>query len=134
MFDLTPFRSPRNEIMGMFDEMERNLRFGAFNTDIVDRGDRYILKAELPGFEKRDIHIEVDDNRLTISAKQDLEQEDKQDNYIRRERRSGTFMRSFDVSHIDTGRINAQYKDGVLSLELIKKGNGNAKGRKIDIH
>ncbi len=134
MFDLTPFRSPRNEIIGMFDEVERNLRFGDFHTDIVDKGDRYILKAELPGFDKEDINIEVENNRLTISAKQDVQKEDKQDDYVRRERRTGTFIRSFDVSHVNTEDVHAEYKDGVLSLELLKKEQNVPKGKRIDIH
>jgi HSP20 family protein len=134
LFDLTPFRSPRNEITGMFDEMERNLKLGHFSTDIVDKGDRYILKAELPGFEKEDINIEVENNRLTISAQHDMQKEDSHEDYIRRERRTGSFMRNFDVSHINTEEIHAEYKNGILLVELIKKDQNSTRGRRIDIH
>lgn len=139
MNDLVPFRRGAVDIFDFFNEMERNFmqNFGrelpAFKTDIVDKGDRYVLEADLPGFNKEDIDIDVEDNRLTITAKHSVNTEENKDNYIRRERRYGSFTRSFDVSNIKTDEITAEYKNGVLVLNLPKKNGNNSKGRKINI-
>ncbi len=139
MFDLVPFRRDGNDLSSFFDELERNFMrtFGspmpAFKTDIVDKGDKYILEADIPGFNKEDIEIAVYDNTLTITAKHDAKKEENNENYIRRERRYGSYTRSFDVSNIKTEEIKADYKNGVLTLELPKK-EGRPNARKIDIH
>lgn len=139
MFDLVPFRRSSNDIISLFDEMEKNWfrnmgnEFPAFKTDIVDKGDKYVLEADLPGFNKEEININVEDNRLIISAKQNINTEENRENYIRRERRYGSFTRSFDVSGIKTEEITADYKNGVLTLILPKKHN-TPNTRKIDIH
>lgn len=139
MFDLVPFKRGENDVLSLFDEMERNLfrNFGdklpAFKTDIIDKGDRFILEADIPGFNKEDINIQVEDNRLTIFAQQNINKEENRDNYIRKERRYGSFARSFDVSNIKTEDITADYKNGVLTLVLPKKNN-TQNTRKIDIH
>lgn len=67
MFDLAPFRRGGNDIFSFFDEMEKNFmkNFGdqlpAFKTDIVDKGDKFVLEAEMPGFDKEDINIHLED-------------------------------------------------------------------------
>lgn len=140
MFDLVPFRKGGNDIFDFFDKMEKNFmqNFGsqlpAFKTDIVDKGDRFILEADIPGFNKEDINIHVDDNKLIITAKHNVNKEENKDNYIRRERRYGSFKRSFDVSNIKTKEIKADYNNGVLTLDLPKKDDNNPEVRKIDIH
>lgn len=140
MYDLVPFKRSTNDIFSLFNEMENNLmqNFGSqlpsFKTDIVDKGDKFVLEADLPGFNKEDINIHVDDNRLTISAQQAVSKEEDKDNYIRKERRYGSFTRSFDVSNIKTDQIKADYKNGVLVLDLPKKENKQSNFRKIDIN
>ncbi len=140
MFNLTPFRRERNEAIDLFGDMERNITHsfwgGMFNfkTDIVDRGDRFLLEAELPGFNKEDIDIEIDDNRLTISAKQDENTVEDNDNFVRRERRFGSFVRSFDISNVNTDKIEAAYKNGLLTLTLPKKTKTEPRGRKIELN
>ncbi len=139
MFDLVPFKRGGSDLSSFFSEMEKNFmhNFGsmmpAIKTDIVDKGDRYILEAEMPGFGKDDINIYIDDNKLTIEAKHSENKEENNANYIRRERRYGSFTRSFDVSDVDTEAISADYNNGVLTLELPKKNN-TANIKKIDIH
>ena len=132
MFELTPF-GRRNDIrnFGNFDPWHDMARFErefwgdndkAFKTDIKDEGDHYLLEAELPGFEKEDIKVNVEDGYLTISAERKNETEEKKENgYIRRERRFGSFSRSFDVTSVNTDSITAEYKNGVLALNLPKK-------------
>lgn len=138
MFDIMPFRRGGNDITSLFDEMERNFmhNFGrqlpAIKADIVDKGDRYILEADMPGFNKEDINIHVEDNKLTITARHNVNKEENTENYIRRERRYGSYTRSFDVSDVKTDEIKADYKNGVLVLDLPKKNN-SPRAKKIDI-
>ena len=99
-----------------------NTDLPAFRTDIRDAGDRFVLEAELPGFNKEDISLDLKDGILTIRAehREDKDEKDKQGNYIRRERRFGSFSRSFDVTGIDEGGITAAYNNGILELNLPK--------------
>ena len=95
----------------------------AFGTDVTDEGDCYKLTADLPGFKKDDINIDVEDGILTIAAerKEETEDTDKKGRYIRRERTYGSYRRSFDLTEVDDENITAKYEDGVLTLELPKK-------------
>lgn len=131
MFNLTPYRKHNGvsyyDPFQMMNEMERQFfggeTFSSFRTDIRDEGNAYVLEAELPGFDKDDINIQLSDNNLTISAVHNVEssEKDKDGKYIRRERSYGSYSRSFDVSDIDTAGIHAAYKNGILSLDLPKK-------------
>lgn len=141
MFDLMPFeRRPRN-LSRYFDSLEKDL-FGEFDhafaeckTDILDKGDHYLLQAELPGFDKGDIHIDVDGDYLSISAehKEEKNEEDKKGNFVRRERRCGSFSRSFNVVNVKTDEISAEYKNGVLELIMPKRDGTVPTSRQIDI-
>lgn len=124
MFELTPYSTRRSvyDPFNLFSEF-----FGTNNapmelrTDITDKGDSFVLEADLPGFKKDDIRIDLENDRLTIKAERRSEHEDNKNGCIRRERRFGSFERSFDVSGIDTSGIKANYTDGVLTLTLPKR-------------
>ena len=109
-----------------FDDLERaffsDRTPAEFRTDIRDEGDHYLLEADLPGFAKEDIHVDLDEGSLSITAERhsDFEHKDKKGNYVRCERAYGSYARSFDTSGIDTENITAAYKDGVLKLTLPK--------------
>lgn len=139
MFDLMPFDRRHRNMARSFDSIARDFFEGfdsgltAFNTDIRDRGDHYELTADLPGFRKEDIHIDVDGDMLVIHAEHDESKEDKKDDYIRRERRYGSFSRSFHVANVKTDQIDAAYQDGVLKLVLPKSGPATPPTRRIDI-
>jgi len=127
MWSIIPFERRQRDITDYFDQMERSL-FGdwgrgytGIKTDIMDEGDHFLLKCELPGLKKEDIAIEIDNDVLTVSAEHKEENEEKKDNYVRRERRYGSFSRSFDISDISAGQITAAYENGILKLELPKK-------------
>ena len=94
-----------------------------FKTDISDEGDVYVLEADLPGLDKKDIHLDLDENTLTISAERrsEHEKQDKKEKYIRVERSYGKYCRQFDVSGIDSENIKAKYDNGVLRITLPKK-------------
>ncbi len=144
MFGLTPYERRNNNVgyYNPFKELEDFERsffspraFEAFKTDIRDLGDKFVLEAELPGFEKGDINIDLKDGMLTISAehKESNDKKDKEGNYIRRERSYGSFSRSFDVTNIDESAIDASFKNGVLELTLPKKEDKEEPVKKIEI-
>ena len=99
---------------GMLDE---------FKTDIKDEGDRFELEADLPGFDKKDIHLDIDGDCLKISAERHSEHEekDKKGKYVRCERSYGSYAREFDLSNVKADEIKAKYENGVLKLTLPKK-------------
>lgn len=123
----------------LFDELERNIfgesgrRTTVFSTDIKDEGDHYLLQAELPGFQKEDLDLDVKDGILTISATHTQDTEDNKDNYVCRERRYGSFQRSFNLENIQEDGISASYSNGVLELTLPKKEEILPQSRKIAI-
>ena len=139
MFELRPYRKNREMSQyNPFQEMEDMERaffgqpFGSFfrrgdlaefKTDIVDEGDHYLLEADLPGFDKKDIHLDVNGDTLTIHAERKAEQEEKDDknNYVRCERSFGSYSRQFDLSSVDADHMKATYDNGVLKLEMPKK-------------
>ena len=128
MFDLMPFDRREGNLFHYLDNLEKNLwgdlsaDVSSFRTDVLDKGDKFVLEAELPGFQKEDIDIHVEGNTLTISAQHKEESEEKKDGkFVRRERKYGSFTRSFDISDIDQAKINASYDNGILSVELPKQ-------------
>ena len=137
MFDLMPFGRNDTNLFNYLDSMEKNLFSGfnssQFRTDILDKGDHYELQAELPGFHKEDIQVHVDGNTLSISAEHKEEVNEEKENYVRRERRYGSFSRCFDLTGVAADQISASYQDGVLKLALPKKGPDTPSSRKIDI-
>ena len=118
-------------------ELERSF-FGedslaAFRTDIQDTGDAYVLEADLPGFHKDDINIDVGDDYVTISAERhsDFEDKDKQGNYVRCERSYGAYSRSLSTAGIDMDNMKASFDNGVLRLTMPKQQAKPVGGRKL---
>ena len=139
MFEMMPFAKSMMTPFYDIDRMTRNF-FGetpirAFNTDVQDNGDSYTLEAELPGFDKEDIHIDVEGDQLTIQAqhKTENDQKDDQCNYLRRERYYGSYSRSFDISQINADQISAAYENGVLKLTLPKRTVVTPTSRRLEI-
>ena len=145
MFEIIPI-ARRNRHVANFDpfrEMEEfERRFWgsnpvttAFRTDVEDTGDAFKLEAELPGFDKEDIQLDLDNDTLTITAEHssDKKEEDKKRNFVKRERFYGSFTRSFDVTGIDVDRIDAAYNNGVLTLTLPKKQENIPVSRRLEI-
>lgn len=143
MFEMMPFA--RNHGVDLYhpfrdlEELERsmfsNTGVTAFRTDIRDTGDAYVLEADLPGMKKEDIHIDIDGDRLSISAERSASKEEKDENggYIRCERSYGSFSRSFDISGIRGEEISAAYEDGVLTLTLPKQTRTVPASRRLEI-
>ena len=106
-----------------------------FRTDVTDEGDHYLLETDLPGFEKKDITLDIHDDMLTIRAerKSKVEEKDQKDKVIRMERSYGSYQRSFDISGVDADLIKAKYTDGVLRLTLPKLERPLPQGRRLEI-
>ena len=101
--------------------------------DIFDHDEKIVIKAELPGVDKNDIHIDVKDGVLTLSGERSYENEVKEENYHLKERAWGKFHRSFALPEgMDHDKISADYKDGVLKMEIPKPEE--KKPKKISIH
>ncbi len=141
MFGMIPFDRRDENLFDLFDNFEKkffnntNANLPAFRTDIRDQGNQFLLEAELPGFDKEDISLELKEGILTIKAEHKETQEKKDDkgDYIRRERRYGSFSRTFDVSGIDENAISATYQNGILALTLPKLAPVVPQARQIAI-
>jgi HSP20 family protein len=100
--------------------------------DIHETADEFTLTLELPGVEKKDIKVGVEENVLTISGERKFQREDKDGAYIRSEIQSGSFSRSFSLPKtVDSGKISADFKDGLLTVKLGKAEK--AKPKEIEI-
>ena len=89
--------------------------------DVAEDANEIVLRSELPGVKQDDIDIELAHDTLTIRGEKKFEEEDKKGNYVRIERAYGTFQRSFNLSvPVDQDKINASFKDGVLTIRLPK--------------
>lgn len=104
-----------------------------FNTDVIDKGDNYVLEAELPGFKKEDITIDLDKETMTISANHSEEKKETKNNYVRQERRYNSYCRSFHVPGIKRDQISAEYKDGVLTVTLPKENAAIEETKQIEV-
>ena len=128
MYGLSPFTRNAFSLFNALDELDKDFFSGsmsvnAFRTDIADKGDKYVMESELPGFNKEDIKIDISGDYITISAEHKAEKTDGDDNskYIRRERSYGSFKRSFGISDVNADEISAEYKNGILTIDLPKK-------------
>ena len=119
-----PFRELENLEKAFFSDPFFDTRaLDLFKTDVREEDGNYILEADLPGFDKKDISIDLTDDFLTIKAerKEETEAEDSKKNYISRERSYGSYSRRFEVSGIDTDKIGAKYENGVLTLTMPRR-------------
>jgi HSP20 family protein len=103
------------------------------SVDVYDDDKKFVIKAEIPGVDKKDIHIDVKDSILTLSGERSHENDVKEENFHRKERAFGKFQRSFTLPEgTDPDRIVADYKDGVLNIEIPKPEE--KKPKKISVH
>jgi HSP20 family protein len=100
--------------------------------DIFETDGDIVVKAELPGMDRKDITLNLENNVLTLRGERRFEKETKEENYHRIERSYGGFSRAFSIpSMVDEERIRADYKDGVLKIVLPKKEQAKPKQIKI---
>ena len=126
-------------LMDVFDDFDRNLFRGFGNvehalygkhaqnvmkTDVKETDEGYEVDVDLPGFKKDEIHLELNDGYLTISAEKSLEKDDEntKGKILRQERYAGVMQRSFYVGgHVTEEDIKASYESGVLHVIIPKK-------------
>jgi HSP20 family protein len=100
--------------------------------DIFETEGEIVVKAELPGMERKDIALNLENNVLTVRGERRFAKETKDDNYHRIERSYGTFSRSFSIpATVEEEKIRADYKDGVLKIVLPKKEQAKPKQIRI---
>ena len=89
--------------------------------DVLEKDDKFVVKAELPGMKEEDINVSVVGDTLTIKGEKKTETEVKEEDYYRCERSYGSFYRSIPLpSTVDSAKIEASYEDGVLEVTLPK--------------
>lgn len=137
MLELMPFGD--SSLEDYFNNLERgflrtrNTSTREFRTNILDKGDKYILQAELPGFKKEDIDISINGDLLTISANHTDKTEENKEEYVRKEIRYGSYSRSFDISNVNIDNITAVYDNGILQLSLPRTSEEKPKTKSIEI-
>ena len=102
--------------------------------DIFETENELVLKADIPDVDLKDIEVRVENQTLTVRGERKFEQDQNAKGYHRIERSYGTFVRSFAVpSTVDTEKVNAVYKNGVLSISLSKKEAAKPRQVKVEI-
>jgi HSP20 family protein len=132
----------QNRINSLFDRglfpsfsLDDDMSLGNWRpvVDIYENDDTLVVKAELPGVDKKDIRVDLKDGVLTLSGERSHEKEVKEENYYRKERAWGSFHRSFNVpADIDPDKIKAEFKDGILKVEIPRPEE--KKPKKIAVH
>jgi HSP20 family protein len=149
-----PFESLRDEIDRLFEDFGRGawqpfrrslfpaaplfrsqLKWPAMPAvDVVESEKAYEITAELPGMDEKNIEVKVADRVLTIKGEKQEEKEEKQKDYYLQERSFGSFERSFEVPEtVETDKIEASFKKGVLTLTLPKKAEAQKPAKKIEV-
>lgn len=128
------FRSGFDELFWPFRRNRAPITNGR-PTDIADLGDKYEMHVELPGIKKEDVDIEVKPNRIEISAKHEESKEEKDKNWLRRERGGFSFYRGFELpEEVKTDAAEAELEDGILKITLPKvEPKPEEKGTKVEI-
>jgi HSP20 family protein len=102
--------------------------------DIYENEHSITLKLEVPGVNQNDIDVRLENNTLTVRGERKFETEEKEENFHRIERRYGSFSRSFTLpSSVDPEKVKADYKDGVLNIELAKRAEAKPKQIKVSV-
>jgi len=135
--------------MNVFDDMDTMIH-SFFNTDwnfpvrdtrnwspavdVKETDNSFVLTTDIPGLTKKDIKVNVANGKLSISGERTYETDQENDNYHYRERRFGTFDRSFKLPDtVDEEKISASFKNGILNVALPKNANILPKEREIKV-
>ena len=139
MYTMTPFEKKHFDLLNAFHDFENDFFAGtglsSCKVDVRDEGDKFVMEAELPGFEKDEIHLDVEDDCLKLSAEHhtDSEDKDEQKHYIRKERSDISYQRSFDLTGIDAEKLDAEYKNGILYIALPKQQPETPTSKRLEI-
>lgn len=131
------FLPSRSLFDGFFEDWDAPALFGEDSTwvpafDITENEKEYVVTAELPGIDAKELDITYTDGVLTVKGEKKQENEEKGDNFHRIERRYGSFHRSFRIpGEVKSDKVDANFKDGVLKLTLPKAEE--SKPKKIEV-
>jgi HSP20 family protein len=149
-----PFESLRREVYRLFEDFDRDLRRplrrpafdvdpfwrrqlkwgGAPAVDVVETDDAYELTADLPGIDEKNIEVKLAEGGLTIKGERQEEKEEKKKDYYLHERHFGSFERHFALPDgVDADKIEASFKNGVLTVRLPKKPEAIRPEKKIEV-
>jgi len=129
----------------LFDESARGVSRGreedwatgtwAPAVDIYEQGGDLVLKAELPGVDPKDVDVRIENNVLTLKGERKTDTEVKRDSYHRVERSYGAFTRAFTLpTTVDTTKVKADFKDGLLRVVLPKREESKPKQVQIEVN
>ncbi|KAF5088781.1 Acid shock protein [anaerobic digester metagenome] len=136
MTALIPFNRKRNDLMNtgfndfqnMLDDffadgwpMRRSLAGDTFKIDLQDNEKEYIVEAELPGFQKNEISLSLEEGRLQIAVKKEETKEETDKNYVHRERKYTAMTRNVFLADAASDDIKAKLTDGVLTITVPKQ-------------
>jgi len=148
-----PLESLRREVDRLFNDFGRDFwpsrqsifgmePFGRYMTgwsatpavDIVEKKDAYEITAEMPGMDEKNVEVKLVNGSLMIKGERHDEKEEKKKDYYLQERQFGTFERRFTLPDgVDTGKVEASFKKGVLTVILPKKAEAQSPEKKIEI-
>ncbi len=145
MSGLVPFNRNRGLFSNRFSDFDNVLDdfFGdflpakffesdTFKIDVGENDKTYFVEAELPGFKKEDICLELCEGKLTISAEKEQKSEEKKNNYIHRERRFGKMQRSVYLKDVSDENVDAVFENGILKITL-EKLTKKESSKRIDV-
>ncbi len=145
-----PFKEMEKEMQDLTDRFSRMLsRWPSFRSgtrealtvadwapsvDIVETDEEYLVKAEIPEVDKKDVKVTVQDGMLTIQGERKHEKEEKGRRYHRVERAYGSFLRTFELPDgVDQQKVKAEFKDGILQVHLPKTEKAQSKAIEVKV-
>jgi len=114
------------DLRGRMDRMYTDIENGEARRwnlalDVIERDDKYVLRANIPGIKPDEVKIEVEDDVLTVSGEHEESEEERKGNYVRRERRYGSFSRSVTLPKgVTADEVEARIQDGVVEVSIPK--------------
>lgn len=140
--EISPWSSLRDDIWDVFDRFSKDLDIPSSMTtsfspkiEVRDVGKSYMVRAEMPGMNEKDISLTVRNNNLILEGEKKDEKEYKESGVFHSEFNYGSFYRAIPLSDdIDTNKVKASYKNGILNVELEKFPDMAAKNKKIKIN
>jgi HSP20 family protein len=138
-------RSETPVVRSLFDEFFHDFHFGDSlpesreswvpSVDVLEKDGNLILRAELPGLTEKQIDLKVEGNTLTLKGERKMENEENKNNYHRIESYYGSFARSFQLPEtVNIDKINAEYKNGVLTITIPQKPEVKPREIPVSIH
>jgi HSP20 family protein len=124
----------RERLDRIFDDLTNGRRKAwRLSVDVIEEDDRYVMRADLPGIKAEDVKIEVSDDTLTVSGEHE-ETKEEEKNYVRRERRYGSFTRSMALPHgVKADDVEATIEDGVLEISIPRPKPAKEEGKAVEI-